>query len=137
MCELSEREHTFTGVSLDRFFADATQKAQIVLPDGLITATGAELADATMVIQQQLRRPFRSLQALGVSKEIFCGRHGRPETNSRPRAVTPKIDNPTARKRPLDPRQKNRSRGELLAIGSANPPRRAKYHRLILEVSER
>src|ERR1700716_816188 len=133
MRELSEREYTLAGVSLDRFFADATQKGQIVLPDGLIAAAVAELADATMVIQQQLRRPFSSLQALGVTEEIFCDRQGRPETNARPRAVTPKIDNPTARKRPLNPRQKNRSRGELLAIGNANPSRRAKYHRLILE----
>jgi hypothetical protein len=137
MCELSECEYTLAGVSLDRFFANATQKAQIVLPDGLVTAAVAELADAAMVIQQQLRRPFGSLQALGLPEEVFCSHQGRPETNARPRAVTPKIDNSTARKRPLNPRQKNRSRGELLAIGSANPSRRAKYHRLILEVSER
>ena len=74
MRELSEREHTLAGVSLDRFFADTTQKAQIVLPDGLVTAAVAEFADAAMVIQQQLRRAFGSLQALGVSEEIFCSR---------------------------------------------------------------
>jgi hypothetical protein len=108
MCELSEREYTPAGVSLDRFFTNATKKAQIVLPDGLITAAVAELADAAMVIQQQLRRAFGSLQALGVSKEIFRSRQGRPETNARPRAVAPKIDNPAGGKRPLNPRQKNR-----------------------------
>ena len=74
MRELSEREYTLAGVSLDRFFADATQKAQIVLPDGLVTAAVAEFANAAMVIQQQLRRAFGSLQALGVSEEIFCSR---------------------------------------------------------------
>ena len=137
MRELSEREYTLAAVSLDRFFADATQKAQIVLPDSLITAAVAELADAAMVIQQQLRRPFGSLQAFGFPEEIFCGHQGRPETNARPRAVTPKIDNPAAGKRPLNSRQENCARGELLAIGNANPSRRAKYHGLILEVSER
>jgi len=76
------------------------------------------------------------LQALGVSEEIFRRRKGRSETNARPRAVGPKVDNPGAGKRPLNPRQKNRARGELLAIGSANPSRRGKYYRLISEVSE-
>ena len=74
MRELIEREHTFAGVSLDRFFADATQKAQIVLPDRLVRAAFAELSDAAMVIQQKLRRAFGSLQALGVSEEIFRSR---------------------------------------------------------------
>jgi hypothetical protein len=46
MRELGEREHTIAGVSLDRLFADAAEKAQIVLPDGLITAAVTERADA-------------------------------------------------------------------------------------------
>jgi hypothetical protein len=66
MCELSERQHTLAGVSLNRFFANAPQKAQIVFPDSLVTAAIAEFTDTAMLIQLQLRRAFRSLQALGV-----------------------------------------------------------------------
>jgi hypothetical protein len=65
MREPSEREHTLAGVSLDRFFTDLTQKAQIVLLDGLVMTAIAELADRAMIIQQKLRRAFGS-QALGV-----------------------------------------------------------------------
>ena len=136
MRELGEREHTLAGVSLDRFFADTTQKAQIVLPDGLVAAAVTNTADSAMVIQQQLRWTFGSLQALSVSEEIFSRRKSRSKANARPHAVGPKIDNPAAGKRPLNPRQKDRTRGELLAIGSANPLRRAKCHRLVSEVSE-
>jgi hypothetical protein len=71
MRELSERENTLAGISLDRLFADATQKAQMVLPDGLVTAAVAERADAAMIIQSQLRWGFSALQALSVSKKIF------------------------------------------------------------------
>ena len=51
MRELGEREHTLAGVSLDRLFADTAEEAQIVLPDGPITAALAERADGAMVIQ--------------------------------------------------------------------------------------
>ncbi len=49
----------------------------------------------------------------------------------------PKIDDPAAWNRALNPRQKDRARGELLAIGGAKPSRRAKYYRFISELSER
>lgn len=74
MRELSEREHTLAGVSFDRFFPDTAQKAQTAFPDSLVTAAIAELADRAMVIQLQLRRPFDSLQAFGVSKKGFRSR---------------------------------------------------------------
>ena len=50
--ELSQREHTSTGVALDRFLAEATQKAQIVFADRPVAAAVAELADVAMFIQQ-------------------------------------------------------------------------------------
>jgi hypothetical protein len=72
--KLGEREHTLAGVSLDRFFTDATQEAQVILSDGLVTTAIAELADPAVIIQQQLRRGLSALQSLGVSKEIFRNR---------------------------------------------------------------
>jgi hypothetical protein len=51
MRELGEREHTPAGVLLDRLFADTTEEAQIVLPDGPITAAVAERADPAVVVQ--------------------------------------------------------------------------------------
>jgi hypothetical protein len=50
MRELGKRKNTFAGVSLDRLLPDATQKAQIVLSDGSLTATVAERADTAMII---------------------------------------------------------------------------------------
>jgi hypothetical protein len=76
MRQLGERQYTPPSVSLDCFFADTTQKAQIVFSDGLITAAVAELTNVAMVIQQQLRRAFGPLQALGVPEEIFSGSQG-------------------------------------------------------------
>ena len=116
MRELGEREHSVAGVSLDIFFPYAPQETQIVLPDGLVTAAVAERADAAMIIQKQFGRGISALQTLGVSKEIFRKRQGWPESDARPCAIVPEIDDPATGKRPLNSPQKNRARGQLLAI---------------------
>jgi hypothetical protein len=72
--ELSEGKHTLAGVSLDGFFANTPQKAQIILPDSLVTTAIAELADIAMAIQLQLRRAFGSLQALASEQPIDGGK---------------------------------------------------------------
>jgi hypothetical protein len=74
MRELGERQYALAGASLDGSFADTAQKAQILLPDRLITTAVAELADVAMVIQQHFWRGFSSLQTLGVSEQIFGSR---------------------------------------------------------------
>src|SRR5207249_29860 len=72
----------------------------------------------------------------GISEEIFRRRQGRSESNARSCAVASEINGSAVRKRALNSRQKNRACGELLAIGSANPGRRAEQHRFIPEASE-
>ena len=116
MRKLGKCEHSLAGVSLDSFFAHASQETEIVLSDRLVAAAIAKSANATMIIQQQSGRSFRTLQALGVAKENLRLRQGRPETNPSPGAVVTEIDDPAVGKRSLDLRQKNRPRGEQLAI---------------------
>jgi hypothetical protein len=48
-----------------------TTRRRLKLSNRLVTAAVAELADAAMVVQQQLRRTFGSLQSFGVSEKIF------------------------------------------------------------------
>jgi len=96
----------------------------------------AKFADTAVVVQQEFRRSFGSLNALNIPKEIFGRSQACAKANARHEAIASEIENTAARKCALSTRQENSEHRKQESLGFSSALSLGEHYRLVVKVTQ-